>query len=58
MDCTGHLIGDNIAFLYPDLKTALVGTFVKGQMIMAQTCFIQLVAVRNELCHLKFTQPR
>ncbi len=58
VDCTGHFIGDNIAFLFPDLKTALVGTFVKGAMVMAQTCFIQLVAVRNEVCQLKFTQPR
>ena len=54
----GNLIGDNIAFLFPDLKTALVGTFVKNQMIMAQTCFIQLVSIRNEICYLNLTQPR
>lgn len=79
MDLTGNLIGDNVAFLFPDKQTALLGTFVKTQvrighilypvglddvtlvgkqMVMAQTCFIQLVSVRNEICYLKFTQPR
>ena len=51
-------LGDNIAYLYPDRQTALLGTFVKDQMIMAQICFIQLVSIRNEICQLKFTQPR
>lgn len=58
VDVTGNLIGDNIAFLFPDHMTALVGTFIRTQMLMAQTCFVQSVVVRNEICQLKFTQPR
>ena len=27
---TGSLTGDNIAFLYPDIKTALLGRFIRG----------------------------
>ena len=58
VDMLGHLIGDQVAFLFPDLQTALLGVWIKTEMKMAQTCFIQLVAVRNELCHVRFTQPR
>ena len=55
---TGALTGDGVGFLFPDRQTALVGRFEDGVMVSAQTCFIQLVSVRNCICHLKFTQPR
>lgn len=57
-DVRGNLIGDDIAFLYPDHQTALVGTFVREKMCMAQIAFIQMVTVRHEMCQLKFTKPR
>ncbi|XP_059095447.1 histone-lysine N-methyltransferase SETD7-like [Tigriopus californicus] len=57
-DITGNLIGDDIAFLYPDHQTALLGTFVREKMCMAQIAFIQMVTVRHEMCQLKFTKPR
>ena len=55
---TGHLVGENIAYLYPDRKTALIGTYVKERFMFAQAAFIQTVAVRNEIGQVKFTQPR
>ena len=58
VDVTGNLIGDNIAFLYPDLKTVLLGTFIKHRMAIGQTCFVQMVTLRNEICHLRFTNAR
>ena len=58
VDVMGNMIGTNIAYLFPDNQTALFGTFVREHMAMAQICFIQLVSIRNEICHLKFTQPR
>ena len=58
VDQFGNMLGDNITYLYPDFQTALQGYFIKGKMTMAQTCFIQLVSIRNEICHIKFTQPR
>ena len=54
----GTMIGDDIAFLYPDRRTALLGTFAKGKMLVAQTAFVQMATVRDEICQLKFTQPR
>jgi len=60
-DMMGCLTGDDIAFLYPDLKTALLGTFIKGQMKVAQTAFVKSVTHRKHadgLMHLTFTEPR
>ncbi len=54
---TGLMKGENIAFLFTDRQTALVGTFIKGRMSMANTCFIQSVVMRNEIGQLRFTQP-
>ena len=33
VDIEGEFTGDDIAFVYPDLKTALVGQFTKGLAI-------------------------
>lgn len=54
------LSGDHIAFLYPDLRTALVGTFIEGRLTLAQTCFVSSVTIRkvDNLAFLTFTDPR
>ena len=36
VDCHGHLTGDNIAYIYPDYQTALLGTFENGVLIEAR----------------------
>lgn len=46
-DATGNMTGDNIAFLYPDLRTALYGTFINGKMAVAQTCFVKFVTIQR-----------
>ena len=43
---TGSLTGDNIAFLYPDLTTALLGTFRDG--VAERVSPARLVSVRTE----------
>ena len=58
LNVTGQLIGEDIAFLFPDLQTVLVGSFVKARMGLAQVAFVLKVALRNGMCQLKFTQPR
>jgi hypothetical protein len=56
VDIFGHMSGDKIAYIYPDLKHILVGSFVKGQLSVATFCFI--VGVRfnkGNLPDLTFT---
>ena len=36
MDESGELTGDNIAYIYPDYKTALRGRFEAGVLVEAQ----------------------
>ena len=36
-DDSGKFTGDQIAFIYPDLETALVGRFVDGVMVCFKT---------------------
>ena len=47
-DTMGLMTGDNIAFLYPDLRTSLYGSFIKGKMSVAQTCFVKSVTIRRK----------
>ena len=63
------LIGDDIIFVYPDMKTALVGRFENGQMIsakaskiIAERCNkgikeIRLDAPRKDVPSLKYSRP-
>ena len=60
VDLMGSLTGDGIAFLYPDLKTALVGSFIKSQMKVTQTAFLKSVTHRRHdgLAYLTFTESK
>ena len=40
VDFFGNLTGDSIAFIYPDLKHVLLGTFTKGQLSLGQLCYV------------------
>jgi len=59
-DLMGFMNGDDIAFLYPDLKTALVGTFVMNEMKVAQTAFLLSITLRKHdgLMYLNFNTPK
>ena len=35
LDTGGHMSGSHVAFLYPDLETALVGQFTNGELVSA-----------------------
>ena len=58
--CNSFMNGDDIAFLYPDLKTALVGTFVMNEMKVAQTAFLLSITLRKHdgLMYLNFNTPK
>ena len=43
VDAKGRLTGDNIAYLYPDFKTALVGKFDDGILVEAREAFVKRV---------------
>ena len=45
MNKDGKMTGDNIAFIYPDLVTALVGRFDDGMMINAQPAMLEKVDI-------------
>ena len=58
VDFFGHLTGDKVAFVYPDLKHALLGTFTKGQMAVAQFCYVSSIRfIKGHLPELTFTTP-
>ena len=39
-DPEGRLSGDDIAYVYPDYRTALVGTFADGVLVSAQAATV------------------
>jgi len=43
VDKDGRMTGDEIAFLYPDLSTALLGTFEEGVLVSAVSAFVDTV---------------
>ena len=47
-DASGKFTGDQLAFIYPDLSTALVGRFVDGVMDGAQAATILEVRGRKQ----------
>merc|ERR1719430_1142502 len=47
LDTGGHMTGSEVAFLYPDLKTALVGEFTNGELVTA--VHSKVVGFREEL---------
>ena len=57
VDLAGFLSGDDIAFVYPDLRTAIIGTFVQGRLLIGQTCFLHSVAMEDAIICPYFTIP-
>lgn len=52
-----ELSGDNIAYLYPRAKKALVGTFADKKMVAAKFADITRVTCKNNILELEFSQP-
>ena len=53
-----HNIGENIAFIYPDFETVLLGNFQNGVMIAAKPTKILAERCKNGIKELKFAQPK
>ena len=43
---TFSFLGDNIAYIYPDMRTALVGKFVRGLMVSLRLLEKDIVEVQ------------
>ena len=52
------LLGDQIAFIYPDFETALLGKFQNGTMIAAKPVKILAERCRKGLKQLKFAKAK
>ena len=50
-------IGENIAFIYPDFETVLLGNFQNGIMIAAKPTKILAERCKNGIKELKFAKP-
>ena len=58
VDCDGKLSGPDIAYIYPDYKTALVGVFHNGEMVTAQHCSVSNVSTENGTIKVaEFSEP-
>ena len=53
VDEDGELTGGDLAYIYPDLTTALVGNFKKGELISGQVS--SLVSVRLDYGAIQVT---
>ena len=51
-------LGENIAFIYPDFETALLGKFENGVMIAAKPTRIAAERCNNGIKELKFSEPK
>jgi len=57
LNSEGKLTGDNIAYIYPDYLTALIGTFEDKIMKSAREVKITQVTCQDGLLHAKFSEP-
>jgi len=57
MDKTGELTGDDIAYIYPDMKMALKGRFEKGVLVRGQICELIGCYEENDVFIPVFSQP-
>ena len=58
VDREGDLTGHRIAYLYPDFKTAFVGSFVDGVFEAAQEAELKTVIDDNGIKMPIFTEPK
>lgn len=58
LNSAGEFTGSNIAYLYPDLVTCLIGEFVDGQLVQGRESKVQDAHVHKEILKLRFHEPR
>ena len=56
VDSSGLFTGDNIAFIYPDLKTGLYGKFRNGELVEATAVNIVAHRMKNGVKELRFKE--
>lgn len=57
VDDDGELSGEDIVFLYPDMKTAFMGLFCKGHLVQAQSTTLEYVHQDQGLLVPFFNDP-
>ena len=58
MDSEGKFSGDNIAYIYQDLTTALLGKFKDGLMQAAREVEVTSWRCQGGIARLKFSEPK
>lgn len=57
VDFFGQMTGDSIAYIYPDLKHCIVGSFNKSHLSIGQFCYISTIRfLKGHMPSLTFTQ--
>lgn len=58
-DFFGNITGDDVAYIYPDLKCAIFGTFTKSQLNFGQFCYVSTVRfIKGHLPEMTFSKPQ
>ena len=59
VDIFGHLSGNQIAYVYPDLKHCLLGSYTKGHLDVAQFCYVASIRfIKGYIPYLTFSQTK
>ena len=57
VECDGRFSGDNVAYIYPDFETVLIGKFFKDEMQEARESKVIGYFAENGLLRLEFAKP-
>ena len=53
----GQWSGNKIAYIYPDLKHCLLGSFDKGKLDVAQFCYVASIRfIKGYIPHLTYSE--
>jgi len=58
VECDGRFSGDNVAYIYPDFETVLLGKFFRDEMQEAKESKVIGYFAENGLLRLEFAKPR
>ena len=57
VDYFGHWSGNQIAYIYPDLKHCLLGSYTKGRLEVAQFCYVASIRfIKGHIPHLTYSE--
>ena len=57
VDERGHFSGPQIAYIFPDMSTALVGTFHQEQLVEARSSHITAAFIQNDILKVTLAPP-